>query len=600
MLAQKHYFMRLVFVLTLAFSYTYFSTASAKAEIYQSSCPVPTGLFVLGIGQAQATLIWSNNSSAQSFDVRYRELGTSTWTNDNVSSTNLLVVRNLTPSTAYEFQVQMNCSSGSSGFSASRNFTTVLVSCAIPTGLVSSEISEDEFFLSWNSVSSAQSYQVRLRPVGLTTWDTFQPFFTSFTATGLTVGIQYEWQVQTNCLLDNSGYSASEFFTTVAPAQCLPPENISISNNTTNQILVNYDAVFDAQSYDIRQRPVGTTTWTSKNVSGTTVAVFNLVPSTTYELQVRTNCSNESSEYSASVNFNTADECTEVPTGLFASFVSTSQITMQWNTTPGALTYTLRHRESGTTVWTESTVSFQVKGLSGLNPGTEYELQVRTNCPGDGGPFSASVFVTTLDANVCGVPGSMITFGISETQATFTWSQVTEANSYETRHRETGSSTWINNAAVTSNIGFGAGLSPGTEYEWQVRSNCSFGDSDYSASTIFTTQGDPGGGGSGGINVFPYSESFEAGFGDWVQSTADDFDWTQNSGSTPSNRTGPSAASDGSFYAYVESSNPNNPNKTTVLTSSVFDLSAVASASLSFDYHMYGSRRMGGACTRGE
>lgn len=90
------------------------------------------------------------------------------------------------------------------------------------------------------------------------------------------------------------------------------------------------------------------------------------------------------------------------------------------------------------------------------------------------------------------------------------------------------------------------------------------------------------------INTFPYSESFENTFGDWIQNTGDDFDWTTLSGATQSNGTGPTNANDGTYYAYMEASAPNNPNKRAILESPCFDLSSVPFPELTFDYHMYG------------
>ena len=90
------------------------------------------------------------------------------------------------------------------------------------------------------------------------------------------------------------------------------------------------------------------------------------------------------------------------------------------------------------------------------------------------------------------------------------------------------------------------------------------------------------------ITTFPYSESFESGFGDWQQAADDDFDWTRISGSTPSNNTGPTSADDGSFYLFTEASFKNSPTKLVILNSPCFDLSGQNNASLSFSYHMYG------------
>ena len=98
-----------------------------------------------------------------------------------------------------------------------------------------------------------------------------------------------------------------------------------------------------------------------------------------------------------------------------------------------------------------------------------------------------------------------------------------------------------------------------------------------------------GGGCSNTITAYPYTESFENSFGAWTQGSGDDFDWARRSGSTPSSNTGPSSASAGSFYAYVEASSPNYPSKTTLLQGPCFDLSSLSNPSLTFDYHMYGS-----------
>ncbi len=92
------------------------------------------------------------------------------------------------------------------------------------------------------------------------------------------------------------------------------------------------------------------------------------------------------------------------------------------------------------------------------------------------------------------------------------------------------------------------------------------------------------------INSFPYFESFESGIGLFCQSNADDIDFTIWSGGTPSVNTGPSAASHGSQYAYLEATNPNFPSKVAIFGSPCFDLSnSVLPAQLKFDYHMYGA-----------
>ena len=98
---------------------------------------------------------------------------------------------------------------------------------------------------------------------------------------------------------------------------------------------------------------------------------------------------------------------------------------------------------------------------------------------------------------------------------------------------------------------------------------------------------------AGGISTFPYNEGFENTLGAWSQSSADDINWTIDANGTPSSNTGPSSASQGTYYVYVEASSPNYPSKRAILNSPCFDLSGLASATFSFKYHMYGSSDMG-------
>jgi photosystem II stability/assembly factor-like uncharacterized protein len=91
------------------------------------------------------------------------------------------------------------------------------------------------------------------------------------------------------------------------------------------------------------------------------------------------------------------------------------------------------------------------------------------------------------------------------------------------------------------------------------------------------------------ISSFPYEESFETDFGNWTQSSSDDFDWERESGGTDSDGTGPSGAIDGSWYVYMEVSNSNHPDKDAILESPCFDVSDLENPVLNFSYHMKGS-----------
>ncbi|MGJ8725388.1 MAG: reprolysin-like metallopeptidase [Roseibacillus sp.] len=90
------------------------------------------------------------------------------------------------------------------------------------------------------------------------------------------------------------------------------------------------------------------------------------------------------------------------------------------------------------------------------------------------------------------------------------------------------------------------------------------------------------------IVSLPYAESFENGFGAWIQSQSDEMDWTRNSGGTTTEGTGPSAASEGNWYLYIEPHDSYNVHNKVAQIDAIFDLSRVSSAELSFEYHMFG------------
>jgi len=91
----------------------------------------------------------------------------------------------------------------------------------------------------------------------------------------------------------------------------------------------------------------------------------------------------------------------------------------------------------------------------------------------------------------------------------------------------------------------------------------------------------------GYITTYPYIEDFESGLGQITQDTSDNFDWTVDSGGTPSSGTGPSDAVSGSFYLFTEASS--NFNNTANLYTPCLDLSGTTNPRLILHHHMYGS-----------
>ena len=184
---------------------------------------VPTGLTASNIGSTTATVSWDDVSGA-SYDLRYREVGSPTWITNSVSSLSSDLT-GLSSLTDYEVQVRSVCDVGvNSAYTSSVLFTTLGVpvcTATVPTGLTVSNIDITTVTISWDDVPNA-SYDLRYREAGSPTWTTIAVTLLTSDLTGLTSSTQYEVQVRSTCGVgDNSGYSSTEFFTTLAVPVCI-------------------------------------------------------------------------------------------------------------------------------------------------------------------------------------------------------------------------------------------------------------------------------------------------------------------------------------------------------------------------------------------
>ncbi|TCP27860.1 putative secreted protein (Por secretion system target) [Tenacibaculum skagerrakense] len=116
----------------------------------------PTGVGVTGVSQTGATVNWSAVAGT-TYDVRYRQSGTSSWTVNAVSGTTT-DLSGLTAGTQYDVQVRSKCPDGTnSGYSTTTTFTT-----AAPTPCESLPYAESfETNDGWTQVSGDDGDWVR-------------------------------------------------------------------------------------------------------------------------------------------------------------------------------------------------------------------------------------------------------------------------------------------------------------------------------------------------------------------------------------------------------------------------------------------------------
>ncbi len=121
-----------------------------------------------------------------------------------------------------------------------------------------------------------------------------------------------------------------------------------------------------------------------------------------------------------------------------------------------------------------------------------------------------------------------------------------------------------------------------TMYYWKVIPYNADGQATGCPTWSFKTQNNP-------YITVPYQESFENGFGQWIQASDDNFNWTRINGDTPTQKTSPTKAYNGSWYIYTEASSPRVPGNEASLEAT-FNFTGITLPEISLWYHMYGNQ----------
>lgn len=167
-----------------------------------------------------------------------------------------------------------------------------------------------------------------------------------------------------------------------------------------------------------------------------------------------------------------------VPTGLLASNVAAISATLSWDEVTGAA-YDLRYREVGNSTWTTISVAALSSNVTGLNPETDYEAQVRSKCNGGAtSAYSSTVLFTTTAIPPCS--GTQIT--------TFPYLETFDAGQGDWTQATGDDGDWIldANGTPSANTGPSDDITVGGNYLFlEASSNSSPGEIGANATAIF-------------------------------------------------------------------------------------------------------------------
>ncbi len=586
---------------------------------------IPTGLAASNVATTTATLSW-NAVPGATYDLRYRQTGTSTWTTTAVTgiSSN---ISGLTALTQYEAQVRSKCSGGSnSAYSASVNFTTTDVQLNYCDS--ASTNVNDEFIsrVQLNTIDNASGAQ-------------FYSDFTSISTT-LTKGTQYTISITPTWTgtLYNEGYSvwidynrdgdfsdAGEQVFSQAPTQTTPVSGSftipagAVENSTRMRVSMKYNDIPDACE----------TTFTYGEVEDYTVIIQGSGPDTEAPVITLNGASTINLELGDSYSDQGATASDNVDGDLTSSIVVGGDTVDTNAVGTYVITYNVSDAAGNDATEVIRTVTVNPDSTApvitligaatiNLNVGDTYNEQGATASDNIDGDISANIVIAgdAVDTNNAGT--YVVTYNVSDAAGNAAAQVIRTVNvtadttapvitligaatinlTVGDTYNEQGATATDNiDGDISANIVIGgATVDTNTAGSYVVTYNVNDAAGNAATQVIRTVNvSEPSSGCSGGISTFPYSEGFENTLGGWTQSTADDINWTVDANGTPSNGTGPSSATQGTYYVYVEASGNGTgyPNKRAILNSPCFNLSGLTEATFSFKYHQFGSNDMG-------
>eukprot|EP01029_Cantina_marsupialis_P024669 TRINITY_DN6398_c0_g2_i1.p1 TRINITY_DN6398_c0_g2~~TRINITY_DN6398_c0_g2_i1.p1 ORF type:complete len:1210 (-),score=31.22 TRINITY_DN6398_c0_g2_i1:253-3882(-) len=453
---------------------------------------IPSGLTATNVGQTSFTVEWNSVGGASSYDLQIREQGGS-WQTFNTTGASYNY-SSASAETTYEFRVRANNDVGSSSYSAIASVTTDAAPTApdAPTNLAASDITENSMTISWDVVGDADSYDLQVKVSTASTWTMVENLTTNtYDYTSLNPETSYDFRVRAENSVGPGPYSAVESATTLAaPTPPATPTGLTASSITHNSMTISWNAVDDADDYDLQVKASSSSTWAT--IEDLTVASYEytgLAASTSYDFRVRASNAAGASSYSTDQSATTLEEPSvpDVPANVNASNLTYNSFTISWDAVIDADDYDLQVRESGGS-WQSFNTGSTSYDYTSASENTTYEYRVRANNEVGSGNYSEIGTLTTEPLPVPGTPTGLSASNISSSSFSLSWDAMEFANNYDVQIREQGESWELYSTSSTS-FDYTSALAE-TTYEFQVRASNDSGDSEFTSIQSLTTLGE--------------------------------------------------------------------------------------------------------------
>ncbi len=360
--------------------------------------------------------------------------------------------------------------------------------CPSPTNLTATNITQTNATLSWVA-GGASNWDLEYGLSGFTLGSGTQIHTTipSYTVSGLTSGMGYDFYVRSSCGLSHASSWAGPYTFTTLSATLPCPSPSSLGATQITQINARLSWMSGGTSTSNWNLEWGTVNFALgsgnflPNVAPIHYTLSGLIPGTSYQFYVRDSCGvGHVSSWAGPYTFTTLSTSLPCPSpsSLLATHITQTNARLSW-VTGGASNWDVEYGLSGFTLGSGTQISTTTPSytVSGLTPGQSYQFYVRDSCGvGHVSSWAGPHAFITLSATLpCPSPSSLLATQITQTSARLSW--VTGgASNWDVEYGLSGFTLGQGTRISTTTPSYAvSGLTPGQSYQFYVRDSCGVG-----------------------------------------------------------------------------------------------------------------------------
>lgn len=268
-------------------------------------CPSPTNLTVSNVLYTEADVFWIPDSINNSCILDYKKTTENTWTSIVNITGNSYHLTNLDQNGTYLVRVRGLCdTAGMSGNTPIVSFTT-LEECLLPSNiqLTDSNLLDTIATVTWTHALNSNYYEVRYKSVDVPDWIIDTTMDNYYVMNHLIPDRYYQVKIKTICSVETSDLSSNLYFLT----KCKQPTDLNVLNSsvTANSAQVFWNNEDNITQWNLFYKKNTDTSWIQITVTDTFYTLTNLIPNSIYFVKIQSNCGDNNSPFSESVQFST-------------------------------------------------------------------------------------------------------------------------------------------------------------------------------------------------------------------------------------------------------------------------------------------------------